>query len=311
MHYALNSDNGPLEEQIHSYYKEIASCVDADKETVLIGHRIGDYRKYPVNLNRARFVEKYDSVTDMIDRAFNESGLSGIELDVRLWGKHEQVSVAHDQIRKKYSDEAAAYLEENSFENVLEHFIRKRYYEEHKLYIELKLSRKIFHAKTRRMFADAVNEYESRLIERINSILEEVCRHHSAADKIRESIGFISFSLAALHKMYLVSEVHYPLYLITTTDQFMKKSLSRAMFHIPLTEPQLVKIRYAEWLTGIWFDPYYLDDPAGTFLALNATRKKPLEFFLSTYGMKPANLLKKFRDRPRLPVQGIIFELEP
>lgn len=309
MSYSLSMGEETIPEQITSYMQDLGPLLEFPETPEVIGHRIGDFQHYPTNVNKKKYLKKYKDIIPMMDFAFLNSGLSGIELDIRLWGM-DRVSVVHDKAKKDLSEESIQYLERNALELVLKHFIEQGYYKNRKIYIELKLSGKLFHPGSRSFLPDIVSKYEKNLIEKLAECLESVVQEHPDSAEIRKSIGFISFSLAALHYAYTIFGLHHKLYLITTTDQFMKKSISRAMFYVPLTEQTRLKICYSEWLTGIWFDPYYLDEPVETFLLMNENRKNPLEFYLSTYGMKKKKLIKKFKDKKRLPVRGVIFELE-
>jgi glycerophosphoryl diester phosphodiesterase len=277
-----------------------------------IGHRIGNHLEYPTNVNKRKYILGYKNTCELLDDAFSKSGLTGIELDVRL-GPDGVVYVVHDKIKKELKSECWDYLKENSLEKFLRHWIEKEYYKLGKVYIELKLSPKIFHLQKQSFLPDVVNESEKKLIDTLFLTMTRIMEDYQTNQaEISQSIGFISFSLAALHYAFVVSGFRHSMYLITTTDQFMKRSLSRAMFYVPLTPAEKSRIQYSEWLSGIWFDPVYIDDPVSTFLEINKLRKNPLEFFVSTYGMKYSKLLEKFQTplAKEFPVSGMIFDLE-
>ncbi|MCC5815296.1 MAG: hypothetical protein JJT78_11105 [Leptospira sp.] len=291
---------------------QVTNLVHPDSNFNLIGHRIGDHLNYPTNVNKEKYIDRYSNTATLMDRAFLNHGLNGIELDVRL-GADGVVYVVHDKIKKSLKPKSVAYLEENSLEKFINHFIEKDYFVENKIYIEIKLSPKIFHIHKQSFLPDVVSQSEKKLIDSLFLTLERVLSNYpNTREEIQKSIGFISFSLAALHYAYAVSRVNHDLFLITTTDQFMKRSLSRAMFYVPLSPDEKARIQYSEWLTGVWFDPIYIDNPVETFLSINELRRNPLKFYISTYGMKFPKLLKKFQS-PRaseFPVSGMIFDLE-
>ncbi len=288
------------------------SLVQADSTFYAIGHRIGDHLHYPTNVNKEKYLAPYKNTKDLMDAAFRSHGLNGIELDLRL-GPDGVVYVVHDKIKKNLSPLAFRYLEQNSLELFLRHYIENEYYVENRIFIEIKLSPKIFHLKKQSFLPDVVNNSEKRLIDQIFLTLEQVLSGYpNTRDDVSRSIGFISFSLAALHYAYVICRKSHEFFLITTTDQFMKRTLSRAMFYIPLTPAEKSRIQYAEWLSGIWFDPLYIDDPVETFLRINELRRNPLKFYVSTYGMKFQKLLEKFNtpNAKHFPVSGMIFDLE-
>lgn len=292
--------------------EKIRTSVLADSRFYLIGHRMGDHRHYPTNANRPKWLGGYKSTRELMDRAFQTYGLNGIELDVRLGGDGN-VYVVHDKIKKNLPDLSWDYLRENSWEKLIRHFIEKEYYIENRIFIELKLSPKLFHRKKQSFLPDVVSQSEKQLIDTLFMELGHILSEYpDTREEIQRSIGFISFSLAALHYAYVTSLASHEYFLITTTDQFMKKSVSRALFYIPLTPSEKARIQYAEWLTGIWFDPAYIDKPVETFLGINSLRRNPLKFYISTYGMKFPKLLQKFQSSRAMefPVSGVIFDLE-
>lgn len=292
--------------------RDLQELVHPDSRFSVIGHRIGDHLHYPTNVNKTKYLTNYKPTTRLMDSAFLNHGLNGIELDVRLAGDGN-VYVVHDKIKKDLKEESWAYLRENSLEVFLRHFIENEYYVENKIFIEIKLSPKIFHQKKQSFLPDVVNRSEKLLMDKLFMTLEMVFSDYpDVREEVRNSIGFISFSLAALHYSYVCSRGGHELFLITTTDQFLKRSLSRAMFYMPLTPSEKARIQYSEWLTGIWFDPVYIDNPVETFLGINEMRRNPLKFYVSTYGMKFHKLLDKFRtpNSEHFPVSGMIFDME-
>ncbi|WCL49982.1 hypothetical protein [Leptospira sp. GIMC2001] len=289
----------------------LKTYINCDEPFYIIGHRLGDYSRYPTNVNKKKYIPHYKNSTELIDSAFTEYGLNGVELDVRL-GSDGNVYVVHDKIKKNLPQESINYLADNSIEKFIQHFIDKKYYLKNRIFIELKLAPKLFHPDKQSFLPDVVNRSEKKLIDNLFRILDRILSQYPEERQlIQQSICFISFSLAALHYAYVVSEAVHEFHLITTTDQFIKKTLSRMMFYVPLTPQEKSRIQYAEWLTGIWFDPYYLDDPVSTFLGINELRRNKLKFYISTYGMKYSKLLEKFKspNSEQFPVSGMIFDL--
>lgn len=289
----------------------LKNLVKVDSKFYLIGHRIGDYLNYPTNVNKEKYIPYYKNTIDLMDAAYLKYGLNGIELDLRL-ASDGSIYIVHDKIKKKIKPLSLKYLQENSLELFLKYYIEKEYYIENKMFIEIKLSPKIFHVKKQSFLPDVVNDSEKRLIDKLFLTIERVLSEFpEIRGEVSQSIGFISFSLAALHYAYVICPYPHEFFLITTTDQFIKRSLSRVMFYIPLTPAEKSRIQYAEWLSGIWFDPYYIDNPVETFLEINELRKNPLKFYISTYGMKFSKLLDKFQNplAKEFPVSGMIFDL--
>ncbi|MCB1192463.1 MAG: hypothetical protein H7A23_19365 [Leptospiraceae bacterium] len=309
MQYSLSSKIAPIKEQVNEYINGFKNYFHTHNLYNIIGHRIGDYKHYPKNLNDAKDIHKYKDIVAMIDHAFLNQGLTGIELDLRQWNNNH-ICVVHDTIRKNVSSQGEEYIVKNSLENVLTHFIEKGYYKHKKLFIEIKVSGKFFRFKDKTFFPDYVSKEERHFIGSVFSSTEEIILKYPDKQQIRNSINFISFSLAALHYAYRSGDENYALYLILSTNQFMKKFLSRFFSYIPLTEAEKLRIQYSEWLKGLWFDPYYLQNPVETLQEINSQRKNKLELFISTYGMDPQKLLEKFKGKDKLEIHGVIFECE-
>jgi glycerophosphoryl diester phosphodiesterase len=306
--YSISSNLGSITKQIQSYITLLEPHIEKSGSMETIGHRLGDHFSYPKTVNEDKKLSNYKSVSDMMDTSFTALNLTGIELDVRLWND-KVVCIVHDKIKNILSTESEHYLTQNTLDKVLAHFIEKGYYKTCSLYIEVKLSGKFFH-KTG-LFPDVITEHEKKLIQSLILSIEAMIANHPDKDTIRRSIAILSFSLSALHFFYKESAATYRLYLIISTDQFMKKNLSRVLFYFPLTENQKVKIQFSEWLTGLWFDPSYIQNPGNTLNDINAMRKKPLELYLSSYGMKPEKLINKLQKGKKLCIHGVIFECEP
>ncbi|MCB1160545.1 MAG: hypothetical protein KDK45_23800 [Leptospiraceae bacterium] len=295
-------------EKIQSYLDKLEEFVEFSSSMKIIGHRFGAHKKYPKNLNRRKLIEQYSETHDLADFAFSFTGLNSLEMDIRLW-KDGNVYIVHDKLKKKLPSEARMYMFNNSLEKFIRTFIEKEYYKKHHIYLELKLSGKIFDISNFQFFPDILNPQEKALIERTIDTLESVLAAHPDKENIRKSIHFISFSLSSLHYLYTVSKNEYDTFLIVSTDIFMKKSLSKMFFYFPLTEKEKSRIIFSEWLKGIWFDPKQIKNPMKTFHYINQERKNKLKFFLSSYGMKPEKLFKKLKGSgEKLPIEGVIFE---
>lgn len=301
----------PDPEKIIKAAESLAESAILEKDFLLIGHRLGNFRHYPLNVNKKRYLKDFINTSELMIKSFTEYGLNALELDLRL-GPDGMAYVVHDRIKKNIGRECLSWLSENSFEKLLIRFIENGFSNDKKLFVELKLSPKIFHPKKQGFFPDAVSSSERRLIEEIFSVMKRVSSvYPDRREEIRRSVGFISFSLAALHTAYAVSEEIHEYHLITTTDHFLKKNLSRALFYIPLNTEEKTKITYSEWLTGIWFDPKYIADPVQTFLEINEQRKNRLQFYVSSYGMDFSKISGRFFSErgEKLPVKGIFFDI--
>lgn len=311
MKFSISAKKDKVYQQIQDYMEELQEFSHLDLKVPIIGHRMGDHKHYPVNVNKDSLLITYKPVCNMMDEAFLEKGLTGIELDVRLW-KKENISVVHDAIEPTISNIGEKYLSNNSIENIIKHFIDQKYYKDRKLFIELKINMKFFDFRSFSFFPDMLSELEKISIHKTMEKIEATIASYEEKERIAESICIISFNISALHYAFYCSHYPFPFYLIISTNQFLKKFLSRFFSYIPLTDKEKQRIQYSEWIRGIWFDPNFLSSPVQTLTDINAKRKNKLEFFLSTYGMQPEKLFKKLKScKTKIAISGLIFECEP
>jgi hypothetical protein len=277
-----------------------------------IGHRLGDFLHYPKNLNETQYIPTYKSTIDLMKQGFTESGLNALELDLRM-GDGGEVYVTHDELKPNLHPDSLNYLKNNTFYKFINNFIENKFYEKNKLFIELKVSPKIIDIESFSFFPDMLKSSEKKLIENIFILLEKALLPYlSEREAIKKSISFVSFSKRSLEYAYEYSNDSYEYFLIVSTNQFIKKELSPLFYYKPFDENQISEIKAAEWLTGIWFDPFHIDNAFDTFSEINSNRNNKLRYYISTYGMDFDELLNKLKNsfrNKKLPVSGIIFDV--
>ena len=277
----------------------------------IIGHRLGNHKRYPINYNGDTPLVNYENTTTLMDNAFLTYKLTGLELDVRM-GLNGIIYVTHDKIETS-TYESEDFLKNNTLYKFLNHFIEKDYFKSNRLFIEIKFDQKFFSFENFSFFPDKLNEAEKDLIASCLKIIDELAsKNMKYRETILNSISFISFSLESLYYIHSLTPNIHELFLIVTTNQFLKEYLSYLVSHVPLNHREKERIQNADWLTGLWFDPLHIDMPKKTFSEINSKRKKPLSLYLSTYGMefnKIMDLLKE-EESPNLPLSGVIYELE-
>jgi hypothetical protein len=158
-----------------------------------------------------------------------------------------------------------------------------------------------------------LTDKEKKLIDSTLIVIDSlVYNYPEEKSLILKSISFLSFSLSALRYATQSSQNNQESYLITTTNQPFKKELSPLFNYTPFVAKEIERIRHAEWLTGIWYDPVHIDNSIDLFTNLNAFRANKLKFYISTYGMNFEELINKLSKEPhneKLPVSGIIYDV--
>ena len=297
---------------LENAFDSLKNYIEHKENFNFIGHRLGDFLHYPKNVNEVEYINTYKSTTELMHKGFNESGLNGLELDLRKSSDGE-VYVTHDEIKNELHPDSLNYLSNNTFFKFINNYIDNQYYKNNKLFIELKVSPKILDIETFSLFPDTLNLTEKQLIESIFSILDKaLIPYPEIKDEIKKSISFVSFSKRSLEYAFEYSNDIYEYFLIVSTNQFIKKELSPLLYYTPFDDNQILAIKKADWLTGIWFDPFHVDNLFEIFLDINSNREKKLKYYVSTYGMDFNELLNKFKSsfrNSKLPVSGMIFDI--
>lgn len=275
----------------------------------LIGHRLGDYKNYPKDANSHDLIPKYSSTTELMERAFLSTGLDGIELDIQ-GDSEDEIYVTHDPLIEPIEDISKEYLKLNTFGNFINHFISHKYYLNKKIYIEIKQQVPIFSWRKFTFIPDSMEFVNTHFLKNVIKTIDRYTSKNPERLKICSAINFISFHLSPLEYLREISsELHSTFYIITT-NQSPQKYLAPLARHRALFPSEMERIRRADFLTGIWFDPFYLENPQKTLDSLNIGREKKLEFYLSTYGMPVNDIIEKLRkDSEKLELHGLIFEL--
>ncbi len=297
---------------LENAFNRLKNYIEPKENFNFVGHRLGDFLHYPKNVNEVEYIKTYKGTTELMQKGFNDSGLNGLELDLRKSSDGE-VYVTHDEIKNELHPDSLNYLSNNTFYKFINNYIDNQYYKYNKLFIELKVSPKILDIETFSLFPDTLNLTEKQLIENIFTILDKaLIPYPELKGEIKKSISFVSFSKRSLEYAFEYSKDIYEYFLIVSTNQFIKKELSPLLYYTPFDENQILAIKKADWLTGIWFDPFHVDNLFEIFLDINSNREKKLKYYVSTYGMDFNELLNKFKSsfrNSKLPVSGMIFDI--
>lgn len=284
-----------------------------------VGHQAGSFREFPVKpgevtrtysgpLRRAPVLP----LTALMRQAFDQFGLDGIEVDVKLVpvGPDTMVCVVHDGASQEDLQDQTIrdYLHDSQLKTVVEHFLK--HHADRTLYIELKTQRK----------AGPLPLADSTLVRLTHQELEAVLRQPAMtplAAGAREQIAFISFHFGSLELMNRHAGSRppeaYRLYAIIGTDRPGCSRLVGCMGEATITDAVLGRIREAPWLTGVWFDPSVVRNLEATLDAMNRDRAEELRLGMSTYyssfGCFSERVAAESMGSARR-VESLIFELD-
>jgi hypothetical protein len=296
-------------ETMRRAWGKLAERVAAADRPAFVGHRLGHEARYPRDLASAERVAGYDDVGALADAGL-ALGLDVLELDVRVLPDADErsVYVAHDPLPARDALPAPCrdYLERNTLAALLEHFAARGHHERGaRLAIEIKTELADDRATWR------LGEVEERLIGETAATIARAADGRSGGARLRRSLCFISFSLEALARMHEATGGAHEAFLIATTDQPGRTDLVRSLWRLePFSDALAREVAASEWLAGVWFDPTFFVAPEARFGAIASARERALRLYVSTYYSRIETLVACFPGEARLPVEGMVFELE-
>jgi hypothetical protein len=272
-----------------------------------IGHRAGSYEEYAKNL--AGDLDHARPVTELMDLSFGELGLNVIELDVRsspIEGDEHAV-VVHDRIAPgALTVDAREYIRQNTFEALVRHYVSQGYHRQGKrLFVELKAAE-----------ASGVDPEGRSAIERVAAALTRVLKGRADAARVRSHIELISFNRFALAHARETLGAEHCLHLILTSNRHPGFALELVRPDLrALDEGVTAWLAKTPLLSGVFFDPRYVEGFAALFNGINRRRGErglsPLAVHLSTYSHDYAGFVERLAGAgQRLRnVRGLIYEV--
>ena len=148
--------------EIRNYIAETREWVDTSADgPEVVFHRAGGFQEYAKNVNAKDFHygtggKSSRDVAELMDRSFNELAADGIEIDAQTVpanSTYPNVYIVHDSIEgSDLSENARAYLANNTLAKVLTHFIENEYFKSQNdspagkyLFIEFKIPKQHLH----------------------------------------------------------------------------------------------------------------------------------------------------------------------
>ena len=275
---------------------------------IQIGHRAGSFEEYAKSVDD---LESKRSVNELMDLSFGELGLNAIEVDVRSSPLDDvKAVVVHDAIAPgELSVAARKFIRANSVAAVLRHFVAKGYHRQGKrIFFELKAS------DATRLDPDA-----KAAIDGTAAALEAILRGRTDAALVRRHVELISFNQHALEYASVALGAAAPLHrlhMILTTNQH-----SKLLFETVRSDLRVLDEAVTAWLaktpliSGVFFDPRYVDGFAGLFNGINERRTcrglAPLALHLSTYSHDYAEFVERLKaaGQPLKNVRGLVYEV--
>jgi hypothetical protein len=317
------------------------SVLSQEKPLKVVLHRAGSYQEYPKSLKKKRFTNKSDgnklkNIIELMEFSFADIKAHGIEIDVRTVptsDSFKRVYVVHDAVKEQELNvDAKKYLETNCLHRILVYFLsqdlrRKNHSEPCDLavFIDLKVPKREFRLDSYPLNKDE-REYLEKVISEVDFSLESAVKQRISGLFKNKQIAFVSFNFDALEfvKNLSVKKGHNDrtFYFILGTNRGFFGRMAAAFIYREinyLTSVLIDKIRNAEWLTGIWFDPSGIKKITETLNEMNRDRKFPLDIYLSTYRLKEKKFRKIFEREKELHgknhswplknVKGLIFDI--
>jgi hypothetical protein len=280
---------------------------------IMTGHAAGSYQEYPVEAGK-RLKAKKPAAELMIKALSEGTGLDAVEVDVQS-DDRGTVFILHNRIKKKHGEEAGL-TKEHRLDGFLGAFAKNFKNKNKSVFIEIK-------CRQAEELETAEFDLVLRTLETVNGMIR--AGSMSAADA-EKSISFISFNLMALETLRALSSskefgnIKYRLYFIAGSNSMIGRIGTSVCPQINFLNDDAVKrIAHSKWLTGIWFDPSWVDDYGKIFILMNEERKiaglPELEYFISTYksdeAKKPSAYKEKFdREAPGFRnIRGLIFDV--
>ena len=291
-----------------------------------VGHVAGSLRRYPMAVRSSgahahgwgRHTTCAENVNTLMDRAFSELHLDGIEIDTHSTPGRDPAdcsldrpcaSVVHDEPRWDVAsgpDSAGKkYLTDNSLVKVLGHFAERYATQGRHLFLELKEPKGCSNADLGKA---------GKCASRIHGIVRDVAAVH-AVSSLADRLDFISFSRHALdsaHEASLQTALngHVGFQFIAGVSADKSNVLCRvvALTSQPvdeITRGDLNWLAQEGWISGVWFSPFCYPDAAQALAAINRERAMarlaPLQVGISTYQERESDILGWLKMQYREP----------
>jgi hypothetical protein len=300
---------GEFPAAVGRYHAAVAEVTEAAPAGSFLhtGHRGGNYQAYAKNLQRG-LPERPLSLAVLMDEAFEELGLTAIEIDVRpspLEGG--EALVVHDIVDGAALNTVGRdYVLQNTVRKTVEYFLAREHH--------LLGRRLVFEIKAPREGLDASAE---QAVDRTARTLNEVLTGRADEAAARGALDLISFNhlaLVRLHAALGASAAGHGLYQIVTSNQY-PEWLYAISTQPPLNAQRLAELRETPWLRGVYFDPKFIDGFARLFNGINQARKAAglglLEIHVSTYSHDLDGLMARLQadTEPLRHVRGLMYQI--
>lgn len=318
-HYELKEKVGEL----NDFWESLPIPEKYSQEKLeIIGHGVGSYRHYPMRVNENDFPQgnksKAKNITHLMDAAFSSKYIDAIELDTLLPspshdlcnGKHNPQKncsfVMHDEpdwelINKDNKLKSFTYMQNNSVDTALNHFVERGYHTKGKLmYLELKCN-----SSEKKCTDDAV---------RVAEDIKKFIGNNKLAKNKRNWLTMISFSPKALkafrcelENTQLHNNVDYALIAGYDEAGFLghKKFIAQFKGKVPEFDEKMKDfIITTTWLNRVWFSTSGIDHPGSVFAGIDTKRDvycegkncNILKYSVSSYDKKWEKFKKTLKD---------------
>ncbi len=300
-------------------FKKVCDTVNNPtiKEIEMIGHGAGSWRYYPMGINKngVAYGNGYSNkktpalgIKKLIDISISINSKMAIELDAHLAHENHLIKsiypndgayILHDEPqwkRKRFTNiNALKYLHENSLAVALKHIANKDYYQNCKVYVEIKVPKKYYNS----------NEKEEllKLCEKLSKELGYYSKTYKRLDG-KNWLSITSFSHTALTYFHdslepeLQKQFDYTL--ILGYKGFWNSLFASCKGYVPRFNENILNFMIkTEWLNSVWFSAQGIKNYHNEFNKITKSRRthdsnfKDLIFSFSTYQYSERKMVRK------------------
>ncbi len=324
----------------NTFFTEVSNELSTERKETFetIGHGAGSWRYYPMGINKDGRVygngykhkkTKAKDLIDLIETSIDIDPNMSIELDAQYAPDTHRISLTYPQDgayilhdipdwkdKATEKDSALSYLHRNTLKIALDHFVKKKYYKQTKVYVELKVTEDCVHLENQLIDCNKQSQ----------KLAKELITYASSCQRETKEnwLCVTSFSPAALtdfrNSLPAADRDKFDYVLIAGyTGGWPKSKLAQSKGHVPEFDDRMISFaKNTEWLNCIWFSAQGITKFNTIFNTLVKERHQDhpnwnaLEFSFSTYQWNAKKMKRKLTKCPKLevPIRSFMLDLD-
>jgi glycerophosphoryl diester phosphodiesterase len=320
-------------ENIDTYKKEKKDFIGT-QDLIIIGHQAGSYYNYPMKIENNEVVgndgkRAVFNVNDLIDRAFDDFELDGVEVDIVAPPKKHPLCldgewcgfVVHDvptkdawnEVAKLKNSRAYYYLQNNTLKNVLESFIAKGHHKNKRLYLEVKvpsLECMLDHKDNKNNCFDSAYS----VVNQIQKLYEDNKQLAAVSNDWLYVVSFSPNALKIIKNQLKNDKLKYGLILGYDTKDLLGKTcikgyLAQTKGPVPEIDDNIINFinNNQKFIDTIWFSVKGISEPDKLFKKF---KNKKLHYSVSTYDVKEKKLQKRLCGVDLSSIESIMIDVD-